>query len=303
VFDEDIFNEKLRSSVIKYVKGVVANSPSDTQIPVIQLDRKIIEISDMVTAKVIPQVERVFAISVRSIDVTKILINKDCPSYRRLHALTGELERENTLAKHNANLSNFNLQNTLQQDQMKTTSALNLDAQRRQQELQLGGQEELQRMQLENQRETMRIQREEMQRASKLQTEQTFMGAHQANLKSDMFTAAVENLGGEAAMNMTGMMGAAPAMPGMAQMAPPMPGMAAAVPDVAYLVVLNGQQAGPFNWQQLQQLKANGQLTAQTFVWAQGMLQWQPAGQVAQLMSLFAPAAPAMPGMGGGNAF
>lgn len=78
------------------------------------------------------------------------------------------------------------------QDQLKMQSTLNLDAMRRQQEMQLGGQKQLEDMNLENQRETMRIQREEMQRASRLQTEQTFLGAHQANLNAGVLNNASE---------------------------------------------------------------------------------------------------------------
>ena len=48
-------------------------------------------------------------------------------------------------------------------------------------------------MNLENQRETMRIQREDMQRASRLQAEQTFLEAHQTNLKAGVLNNATEN--------------------------------------------------------------------------------------------------------------
>ena len=170
-FSDETFQQKLRSTMTKYIKGVVSNAPSDAQIPVVQLERKIMELSDIVQNKVAPQVERLFGIKVRNLDITSIHVDKDSRGYRELKALTADLEKDNLMAKHNANLSNFNLQNELNQDALKAQSALNIDALQRQQELNLGGQEELQRMQLENQRETLRIQREEMQRASRLQTE------------------------------------------------------------------------------------------------------------------------------------
>ena len=55
---------------------------------------------------------------------------------------------------------------------------------------------------------------------------------------------------------------------------------------------MNGAQAGPFNMQQLAQMAQNGQLTLQTYVWKQGMANWELAGNVAELASLFAPPAP-----------
>lgn len=291
-FSDETFQQKLRSTVTKYIKGVVSNAPSDAQIPVVQLERKIMEISDIVQNKVAPQVERLFGIKVRQLDITSINVDKDSRGYRELKALTADLEKENVMAKHNANLSNFNLQNELNQDALKAQSALNIDALQRQQELNLGGQEELQRMQLENQRETLRIQREEMQRASRLQTEQTFLGAHQANLNAGTVNNALDN--GFNAFKQQPMMGGGSLL-GMG--APAMPGMKATAPQVSYMLAVNNQQAGPFDWNQLQQLAQQGQLTRQTYVWTQGMQNWELAGNVQELQPLFASAVPQMPGM------
>ena len=294
-YSDETFKNKLKGQVTKFVKSVVTNAPSEAQIPVVQIERKILEISNLVQAHVAPQVERLFGITVRSIDITSIIIDKASRGYRELKAITADLEKETVLAKHNANLSNFNLQNSLNQDQLKMQSSLNLDAMRRQQELTLGGQEELQAMQLENQRETMRIQREEMQRASRLQTEQTFLGAHQANLNAGMVNNATDNglnafrpqpVGG-------GMFGQNTLGGGM----PQMPGMKAPEPQVSYMLAVNNQQAGPFDWSQLKQLAQQGQLTPQTYVWKQGMPNWDFAGNVPELQPLFVSAAPQMPGM------
>lgn len=305
-YSDETFKNKLKGQVTKFVKSAVTNAPSEAQIPVVQIERKILEISNLVQAQVAPQVERLFGITVRSIDITNIIIDKASRGYRELKAITADLEKETVLAKHNANLSNFNLQNSLNQDQLKMQSSLNLDAMRRQQELTLGGQEELQAMQLENQRETMRIQREEMQRASRLQTEQTFLGAHQANLNAGMVNNATDNGlnafrpqpvgGGMFGQNTLG--GGMPQMPGMPQPGA-MPQMNAqkAVPQVQYMVGVNGQPAGPFDWNQLQQMVMGGQLTQQSQVWKQGMPAWAMAGQVPELQPLFAGQAPAMGGM------
>ena len=74
------------------------------------------------------------------------------------------------------------------------------------------------------------------------------------------------------------------------QMAPP-PMLGA----VSYMLAVNGQQYGPYNMLQLQQMAQSGQLTAQTLVWCQGMATWEPAANRADLASLLAPAAPPMP--------
>ena len=293
-YSDETFQQKLRGTVTKFVKGVVTNAPTDAQIPVVQLERKILEISNLIQQYVKPQVEQLFGITVRQLDITRMNIDKESRGYRELKALTADLERERVMAQHNAQISNFNLQNDLNQDQLKMQSTLNLDAMKRQQEMQLGGQEQIQNMNLENQRETMRIQREEMQRASRLQTEQTFLGAHQANLSAGVLNNATDNginaFRQQAQMGAAMGMGAAPQMPGMQ--------MKQATPQVSYMVGVNGQQAGPFDWNQLQQLVSQGQLTQQTYVWKQGMPNWDFAGNVQELHPLFMNAAPPqMPGM------
>lgn len=304
-YSDETFKNKLRGQLTKFIKSVVSNAPSDAQIPVVQIERKIFEISELIQQRVTPQVEKLFGITIRSLDITGINVDKESRGYRELKALTADLEKERMMAQHNAQISNFNLNNDLQQDMLKKQSELNLDAMGRKQELDLGGQEELQRMNLENQRETMRIQREEMQRASRLQTEQTFMGAHQANLNAGVLNNATDNginafrqqtMGG---MNNMGQMGGAPQMPGQKGMggAPQMPGMGTAVPQVQYFIGINGQQYGPYDWNKLQQLVQQGQFTQQSYVWKNGMAQWEFAGNVAELAPLFQGTAPQMPGM------
>lgn len=265
--NDGVFQQKLKGQITKYIKAVVTNAPADNQIPVLQIERKILEISELVQQYVTPKIESLFGVNVRSVDINNIVVDKESRGYRELKAVTTDLEK----------------------DTLQTRSSLNLDAMKRQQEMNLGGQEEMQRMQLEHQRETMRIQREELQRASRLQTETNFLGAHQADLNAGVQTAQAQARGGMFAPQMPSV----PPMPGMGGV-PPMPG---SVPQVSYMVGVNGQQVGPCNWNQLQQMVQQGQLTHQTYVWKQGMANWELAGQVQELQPLFMGSAPAMPEM------
>ena len=87
---------------------------------------------------------------------------------------------------------------------------------------------------------------------------------------------------------MGGMGGAAAAAPGPGA-APPPP------PVAAWHIAVGGQSQGPFGFAQMQSAVAQGQLNAQSLVWAAGMATWTPAGQVPQLAPLFAPMAPPPP--------
>ena len=128
-FTDETFKNKLRSTVTKYVKGVVTNAPTDAQIPLVQIERKILEISELVQHYVTPKVEKLFGITVRSLDITSLNVDKDSRGYRELKALTAELEKENVLSIHKASLSNFNLQNDLNQDALLRQQEMNLSGQ------------------------------------------------------------------------------------------------------------------------------------------------------------------------------
>jgi hypothetical protein len=66
-------------------------------------------------------------------------------------------------------------------------------------------------------------------------------------------------------------------------------------PTIQYFVAENGLQTGPFNLQQLQQLVMNGQLQRNTFVWKQGMQNWEEAGKLLDLQNLFGAVPPPPP--------
>ena len=59
------------------------------------------------------------------------------------------------------------------------------------------------------------------------------------------------------------------------------------LPNTQYFVSNNGKQEGPFNIQQLQQLIQSGFLTAKTYVWKQGMANWDFAENMMELSHLF----------------
>ncbi|MDR1524646.1 MAG: SPFH domain-containing protein [Tannerella sp.] len=62
-----------------------------------------------------------------------------------------------------------------------------------------------------------------------------------------------------------------------------------------YYVAVNGQQTGPFDLSQLQQMAMQGRFTPQSFVWTQGMTAWEAASAVAELSQLFGSVPPPPP--------
>ncbi|MDH3664806.1 MAG: SPFH domain-containing protein, partial [Alphaproteobacteria bacterium] len=90
-------------------------------------------------------------------------------------------------------------------------------------------------------------------------------------------------MGGQMADQMRGGGGTAGSPPPASQ-----PGGAAPPPlpaDKVFHVDVGGKAAGPFGSEQLTAMVADGTLRRDTLVWSQGMDDWRPAGQVAELAS------------------
>ena len=277
-FDHEQFMKQIKAALSKYVKAVVTNVPQEMGIPVVQMERQILNINEKVEAYLKPRIEEDFGVNLKGLDISALEIDKESPYYGDLRQLTAG----NTARTMNAQ-TDVNIQN------LKDTQRINA----------------------ENMEETMRIQREEAQRAQRLQTETNFMGAHALDQQTEVLKAGAQSLGQMGNMDgggsgggmnpagmMTGMMmGGAMGqqMAGMMQnMGQQMQGAMNTpppMPNVQYHISVNGAQAGPFNMQQMAQMVQSGQLTQQTYVWKQGMANWELAGNVQELASLFAPPA------------
>ena len=70
---------------------------------------------------------------------------------------------------------------------------------------------------------------------------------------------------------------------------PPIP------PNLTFHLVINGQQAGPYDLNALKQMVINNQFTKETLVWREGMANWTAASQVPELNSIFGTVPPPIP--------
>jgi len=94
-------------------------------------------------------------------------------------------------------------------------------------------------------------------------------------------------MGGAMGQQMAGMMGNM--VQGINQ---PPAGMPPPPPVVQYNVAVNGQSTGPYTFDQLRQMAAQGQFTPQSLIWKQGMSGWTAAGTMAELLPIFAQSTP-----------
>ena len=297
-FDLEDFKVQIKSSVTKYIKGVVSNISSQNQIPVVQLERSILQVNDIVSDYIKPKMAVDFGVSVTSIDIDTIEIDKTSEGYKALKEITADITSQT----------------------VKNQAALNLE-----------NIKDMQRINTLNMEETLRIQREEAQRAQEYQTKSANFGVFQtekqaevgiagANALGQMGANGAMNMGGGGSMNpaamMTGMaMGGAIGsnMAGMmnnmmggmnpnmgmnqmngmnANMMPPPPPPSN---EVKFNIAVNGQTLGPYGMNELSAMAAQGQINSATKVWRAGMPGWADAGTVAELQSIFAQVPPPPP--------
>ena len=264
-FDLNALSQQIKSTVAKFTKNFVVNCPLDNNIPVLQLERKVVEISDLIQAKLTSIFQEDYGVNLKRFDISAIEIDKDSDTYSEFVRLTKE-------------------------QQMRRAE----------------------------------IDTEQYERVSKLSAESQFIQAHAIDQQAEVLKTAAQSMGKMGGMNMSGGDGMNPAgmMKGMAkggaigtQMAgmmnnfgqpsqqplqtPPMPNGAPVPPPmpnpVQYMVAINGQQYGPYNMQQMQQMAQSGQINTSVLVWAQGMPQWVAAGSVPELAQLFMATPPPMP--------
>ena len=289
-FDLKDFQTQVRDAIVRYVKGIVTNAPAERNIPVVQIERAIAPINEMVETSVRERFERDFGVNITAIDINAIEIDKTSESYQQLKTLTQDLSAATAQAQTQVNIKNM---------------------------------QDMQRINAENIEETMRVQREETQYAQRKQTQMSNFAAYQLEQQAAVGIAGAEALGqmgmngatemsggggmnpsammagmamgGAIGQNMAGMMngmmqGMNGQQPGMQQ--PPQGMTPPPIPIVTYHVVQDGQAAGPFDMGALSQLVSAGTLTKDTLVWKQGMADWIKAGTVQELKSLFCSSEP-----------
>ena len=287
-------NQKMKPIIDRHLKSLVINIPKLNNIAAVQIETQLDEVNIQSEERLKPEIEKVFGIQINNLSIDKIELDKDDEQYHKLRKLTADITERKTVTQANVEINTVEATSEVNIKNLKDTQRINAD----------------------DMEDRLAKQREEMQRAQKLQTEASNFEVHKLNIQTDaqkeILTSAANSLGEMGTMNLGGgsgggmnpagmmtgmMMGGAMGnqMAGMMNQmgntmnpqTPPNNQMPPPPPATQYMLAVNGQQSGPFNMQQLQQMVMNGQLQTNTFVWRQGMQNWVEAGQVMELQSLF----------------
>ena len=283
-FNLDQFQLQIRDAVARYVKDVVANAPTDSNTPVVQIERRIAQLTESVEPTVKQRLSDNFGVEVSGFDIGTIEIDKGSEGYRQLMSVTQELAAATAQAQTAVNIKEM---------------------------------QDKQRIEAENYSETLRIQREEAQYAQRKQTETAHFAAYQVEKQAEVGVAganALGNMGSNGAGDVSGGFNPAAMMAGMAiggamgqNIAGTMNGMMSGmnqapqtgtvpppIPTAAYHLAVNGQATGPYDIAVMKQMIINGQMTAEMLVWKPGMASWVEAKNVDDFASMF-PSVPPVP--------
>lgn len=272
-FDLNAFQTQIKDAVSRYVKNIVANAPAEKNIPVVQIERYISEINDLVERDVKDRLEKDFGVNVTALDINAIEIDKTSEGYKQLSAVTKDLATERLQTQQRIDLENLEETMRIQREeaqyaQHKKTQTDNFAAYQVEAQTTVGvaGAEALGQMGLNG------------------ATEVTGAGAmNPAAMMTGMAMGGA--IGQNLAGTMNGMMQGInnpqqhPAQTSAPATPPP-------IPTIAYHVVIEGTAKGPFGMDELKMLVAEGQLKADTLVWKQGMADWVKAEEEKEISSL-----------------
>ena len=289
-FNLEDFQTQIRDAVTRYVKDTVANAPSAHDIPLVQIESKTAQITDVIEYDIGERLKENFGVAVSGVDIGAIEIDKTSDGYAQLMAVTKNVTTATIQAQTAANVKNIH---------------------------------DTQRVEVENYEETLRIQREEGQYALHKQTQTSNFVAYQTEAQTQVGVAGAEALGqmgangaggvdlggGGAGFNpaammagmavggaigqniagtMSNMMSGANAQPAPGAVPPP-------IPSTAYHVAVNGQATGPFDIATLTQMTTTGALAKDSLVWKQGMAEWAKADTVEELKGIVCNHVPPIP--------
>lgn len=251
--------------------------PEEHNIPVVQIERKISLINDLVEGNLKKRLKEDFGVVVSGVDISAIEVDKDSDGYRRLKLVTQDVTTKTVQAQTDVNIKNI---------------------------------QDMQRIQSENMEESLRIQREEQQYAQRKQTQTSNFAAYQVEAQTEVGVAGANALGHMGANNAGGMpdggfnpvaMMAGMAIGGamgqniagtmnniMQGNSQPMQNIVTPppVPQSLYHVAVNGQATGPYDVATLKQMILAGQIDANTYVWTACMSDWMELGKVETLKGI-----------------
>ncbi len=250
-FELDDFRNQIRDFCIQKIKSVVTNIPSESNIAVLQIERQIDIVSDVVKEKIKNIIEDEFGVKLKRIDFSAIELDQEHENYKQLKRITIDQASKKIEAVTDVEIENISEMARIQ---------------RKDAELGVEG-KNFTVHQLNRQAEVLKTAAENLGQASNV------------------------NLGDGGGINPAGMMfglGVGGAMGGqVGGMMSNLSNTPPPSPQNIYHISFNGIQSGPHTLEQLKELALNEKFSKKHYVWKPGMSGWEVAEKVSELIYIF----------------
>lgn len=270
-FNLDDFQKQIRDAVTRYVKDVVANAPATSNIPLVQIEAKTVQINDVAEYDIAQRLKETFGVEVSGVDIGAIEIDKASDGYRQLMSVTKDIAATKVQAETADYVERLRIQREEGQYAMhKQTQSANIGA-----------------FQIEKQAEVGVAGAEALGHMGENGAGGVDLGNGGAGFNPAAMMAGMA-VGGAVGQNMAGIINnAMNPNPVLQNNVTPPP-----IPTAAYHIAVDGQATGPYDLQVLQRMTATGQLKTDSLVWKTGMAAWTKAREIDELKRLFAPPVP-----------
>lgn len=251
-FNLEDFKSQIQEFCIRKIKSVITNVPLDNNIPVMQIERKIDDVSDIIKSKLKIAMEEDFGINLKRIDISTIELDQTHDHYIQLKKITVDQTSKKIEAVTDIEIEN-----------MGEMARIN----RKNAELGVEG-GNFAVHQLNQQTDVLKTASENLGQMSNV----NLGGGGGLNPAGLMFGMGI---GGAMGNQVGGMMNNINSTP------PPPPN------QNVFHISLNGQQAGPYTIEQLKQLAINNQFSRDHHVWKSGMAGWELAAINSEVSIVF----------------
>lgn len=269
------FKGTIKAATVKYVKNVITNAPDEYGIPVTQLERRILDINEIIEKYIKKRLEDEFGVTVTSLDVSDIEIDKTSPNYKFLIKKSDVDVNLGVASK----IRGF-VKDTAEQTVGVATGAA------------------AQVAELATDAATAAVDVKEYKYAKHKKAQIGFMkgifkgdgdlsAADSRPSFSSSISKGVSDLSkgvSDMSKNVTGFVSgiSAKVVKAVADDDAPPP-----IPMSGYHVAVGGNSVGPLDFDGLMELVAQGNLTPDSLVWKKGMKEWKKAKEVDELSVLF----------------
>lgn len=263
------FKNQIRSALSRYIKAEVSNTLKQENIPVIQIETRIDDISQAISKKINTQLASEFGVTITRLDIDTIEIDRTDENYSKLMRITQNVTTTRTEAELKDYTENLRIKREeAQYATRKETQTENLSA-----------------FQVEQQAEVAKASAQAFGEMGKSNVGQVNLS--ESSGFNPMTMMAGMSLGGAIGQNLATTLNTAfnPNTPNISQTPPP-------IPKKLYFIVQDNKQAGPYDLATIQELIFSGNITKNTLLWTSGMSEWKSAINISEISNLLIPDIP-----------